>query len=164
MDHPARLRRCANAKMEKSGLRRMVDPIDKAAFQLRRPTRSAQSAERVELSRASRQQGPLAQLAEQLTLNQQVRGSSPWRLTSFHARILRAALPAADGEVSELVDEHDLGSCAFGRRSSSLLFPTAFARSEPTADTVMEDVPPDTERADLRALPDQGVALWPTRC
>ncbi len=28
------------------------------------------------------------------------------------------------GEVSELVDEHDLGSCAFGRRSSNLLFPT----------------------------------------
>ena len=25
--------------------------------------------------------GPLAQLAEQLTLNQQVQGSSPWRLT-----------------------------------------------------------------------------------
>ena len=28
------------------------------------------------------------------------------------------------GEVSELVDEHDLGSCAARRRSSSLLFPT----------------------------------------
>lgn len=27
------------------------------------------------------------------------------------------------GGVSELVDEHDLGSCAFGRRSSNLLFP-----------------------------------------
>ncbi|CCF84807.1 hypothetical protein NITHO_3980006 [Nitrolancea hollandica Lb] len=26
--------------------------------------------------------GPLAQLAEQLTLNQRVRGSSPWRLTT----------------------------------------------------------------------------------
>ena len=25
--------------------------------------------------------GPLAQLAEQLTLNQRVQGSSPWRLT-----------------------------------------------------------------------------------
>ena len=25
--------------------------------------------------------GPLAQLVEQLTLNQQVQGSSPWRLT-----------------------------------------------------------------------------------
>ena len=25
--------------------------------------------------------GPLAQLAEQLTLNQQVQGSNPWRLT-----------------------------------------------------------------------------------
>ena len=28
------------------------------------------------------------------------------------------------GEVSELADEHDLGSCAARRRSSSLLFPT----------------------------------------
>ena len=27
------------------------------------------------------------------------------------------------GEVSELADEHDLGSCAERRRSSSLLFP-----------------------------------------
>ena len=54
--------------------------------------------------------GPLAQLVEQLTLNQQVPGSSPGRLTR--------------GEVSELVDEHDLGSCAARRRSSSLLFPT----------------------------------------
>jgi hypothetical protein len=33
---------------------------------------------------------------------------------------------AHGGEVSELVDEHDLGSCAFGRRSSSLLFPTRY--------------------------------------
>src|SRR3989337_3977219 len=55
--------------------------------------------------------GPLAQLAEQLTLNQQVTGSTPVRLTKR-------------GEVSELVDEHDLGSCAARRRSSSLLFPT----------------------------------------
>ena len=28
------------------------------------------------------------------------------------------------GEVSELADEHDLGSCAARRRSSSLLFPS----------------------------------------
>jgi hypothetical protein len=28
------------------------------------------------------QYGPLAQLAEQLTLNQQVQGSIPWRLTN----------------------------------------------------------------------------------
>ena len=31
-----------------------------------------------------------------------------------------------EGEVSELVDEHDLGSCAERRRSSSLLFPTDY--------------------------------------
>ena len=43
-------------------------------------------------------EGPLAQLAEQLTLNQRVPGSSPGRPTK--------------GEVSELVDERDLGSRA----------------------------------------------------
>ena len=86
---------------------------------------------------AVHERGPLAQLAEQLTLNQQVRGSSPWRLTSFEnmcelpelPRLSRddAGSPAAQsstGEVSELADEHDLGSCAARRRSSSLLFPT----------------------------------------
>ena len=35
---------------------------------------------------------------------------------------------AETGEVSELADEHDLGSCAFGRRSSNLLFPTKGGR------------------------------------
>ena len=34
-------------------------------------------------------------------------------------------LEQRSGEVSELADEHDLGSCAERRRSSSLLFPTA---------------------------------------
>ena len=34
---------------------------------------------------------------------------------------------ARQGEVSELADEHDLGSCAERRRSSSLLFPTVVA-------------------------------------
>ena len=33
------------------------------------------------------------------------------------------------GEVSELADEHDLGSCAARRRSSSLLFPTSIDRT-----------------------------------
>ena len=37
--------------------------------------------------------------------------------------------PNYDGEVSELVDEHDLGSCAARRRSSSLLFPTILGSS-----------------------------------
>ena len=89
------------------------------------------------------ERGPLAQLAEQLTLNQQVRGSSPWRLTSFDSmsglpegpRVPRddaglAAGVSSTGEVSELADEHDLGSCAARRRSSSLLFPTI---ARPTA-------------------------------
>ena len=51
-------------------------------------------------------------MVEQLTLNQRVTGSSP-------VRVMRRY----DGEVSELADEHDLGSCAERRRSSSLLFP-----------------------------------------
>ena len=38
-------------------------------------------------------------------------------ISGFHLLIYRY------GEVSEPVDEHDLGSCAFGRRSSNLLFP-----------------------------------------
>ena len=67
-------------------------------------------------------------MVEQLTLNQPVQGSSPWGLTNFtysvgggtgsNQGIVRR------GEVSELADEHDLGSCAARRRSSSLLFPT----------------------------------------
>ena len=69
--------------------------------------------------------GPLAQLAEQLTLNQQVRGSSPWRLTNYPRRVrIDERGLCRSGEVSELVDEHDLESCAARRRSSSLLFPT----------------------------------------
>ena len=54
--------------------------------------------------------GPLAQLEEQLTLNQLVPGSSPGR--------------PPRGEVSELVDEHDLGSCAERHGGSSPPFPT----------------------------------------
>ena len=94
-------------------------------------------------SGANHARGPLAQLAEQLTLNQQVRGSSPWRLTSFDSRSGLPELPrlsrddvgspaflSSPGEVSELADEHDLGSCAARRRSSSLLFPT---KARPTA-------------------------------
>lgn len=89
-------------------------------------------------SGAVHERGPLAQLAEQLTLNQQVRGSSPWRLTSFDSlsglpmipRLSRddagaSAFSSSRGEVSELADEHDLGSCAARRRSSNLLFPMA---------------------------------------
>ena len=47
--------------------------------------------------------GPLAQVVEQLTLNQRVTGSSPVRVKNS---------VIGGGEVSELADEHDLGSCA----------------------------------------------------
>ena len=72
---------------------------------------------------ASGEWGPLAQLAEQLTLNQPVQGSSPWGLTNTARRAVALAI-VRRGEVSELADERDLGSRAARRRSSSLLFPT----------------------------------------
>jgi hypothetical protein len=96
--------------------------------------------------------GPLAQLAEQVTLNHPVPGSIPGRLTSsfIEEGYSSADSPnvAAKGEVSELADEHDLGSCAARRRSSSLLFPTsrqiwhAFSRDRYGAeDTRSSDAP-----------------------
>ena len=72
----------------------------------------------------ARWRGPLAQLAEQVTLNHPVPGSIPGRLTTPLPGRKDAAYRSTVGEVSELVDEHDLGSCAERRRSSSLLFPT----------------------------------------
>ena len=104
--------------------------------------------------------GPLAQLVEQLTLNQLVPGSSPGRLTTLEAGrwILEVRSLSPDsghraparlggrgglssfplltstlqsGEVSELADEHDLGSCAARRGSSSLPFPTSRATPVP---------------------------------
>ena len=74
--------------------------------------------------------GPLAQLAEQVTLNHPVPGSSPGGLTKGWRH---AVGPNRRGEVSELVDEHDLGSCAARRRSSSLLFPTTSQTAGPKA-------------------------------
>lgn len=56
--------------------------------------------------------GPLAQLVEQLTLNQRVVGSIP---TRPNARI---------ANVAELVDALDLGSSGETRESSSLSFRT----------------------------------------
>ena len=47
-----------------------------------------------------RRRGPLAQLVEQLTLNQRVEGSNPSRLTNFPLR----------AKVAELADALDLGS------------------------------------------------------
>ena len=70
--------------------------------------------------------GPLAQLAEQLTLNQQVLGSTPRRVTIFSFKGGRVA--GRRGEVSALADEHDLGSCALGRAGSSPAFPTKMFR------------------------------------
>ena len=76
--------------------------------------------------------GPLAQLAEQVTLNHPVLGSTPGRLTKDN---LTAATFDREGEVSELADEHDLGSCAARRGSSSLLFPTTQPMSSPVGPT-----------------------------
>ena len=58
--------------------------------------------------------GPLAQLVEQLTLNQLVVGSNPTRPTIS----LNGAI------VAELVDALDLGSSGATRESSSLSFRT----------------------------------------
>ncbi len=129
-----------------------------AASRAERPGRmSVLDERRVRLGDASTQpasgaihaRGPLAQLAEQLTLNQQVRGSSPWRLTSYIStsglpqipRLSREdtgspAFLSSSGEVSELADEHDLGSCAARRRSSSLLFPTNARPTENRSDVL----------------------------
>ena len=57
--------------------------------------------------------GPLAQLAEQLTLNQQVHGSIPWRLTKrnpFGIQIVSIMMFRPDAKVAELADALDLGS------------------------------------------------------
>ena len=58
--------------------------------------------------------GPLAQLVEQLTLNQLVVGSNPTRPTIFRD----------EAKVAELVDALDLGSSGATRESSSLSFRT----------------------------------------
>ena len=58
--------------------------------------------------------GPLAQLVEQLTLNQLVVGSIPTRPT----------IPALGAKVAELVDALDLGSSGATLESSSLSFRT----------------------------------------
>ncbi len=53
-----------------------------------------------------------------------VEGEGPGAVPGLRAGRLLHPAHSAKGEVSELVDEHDLGSCAERRRSSSLLFPT----------------------------------------
>src|SRR3954470_11852619 len=74
-------------------------------------------------------------MVEQVTLNHPVPGSSPGRLTIHLDRDqARHREGRGEGGVSELVDEHDLGSCAARRRSSSLLFPTT-----PTALIIQSD-------------------------
>ena len=60
--------------------------------------------------------GPLAQLVEQLTLNQLVVGSTPTRPTIFRF----------EAKVAELVDALDLGSSGATRESSSLSFRTTY--------------------------------------
>ena len=61
--------------------------------------------------------GPLAQLVEQLTLNQLVVGSIPTRPT----------IPARGAKVAELVNALDLGSSGETLESSSLSFRTIFS-------------------------------------
>ena len=61
--------------------------------------------------------GPLAQLVEQLTLNQLVVGSNPTRPTIL--------LGSGGAKVAELVDALDLGSSGATRESSSLSFRTS---------------------------------------
>ena len=89
--------------------------------------------QRVEGFNASCRSWASSSMVEQLTLNQPVQGSSPWGLTTttgteitVHTRESFAGQQSfvRRGEVSELADEHDLGSCAARRGSSSLLFPT----------------------------------------
>ena len=48
--------------------------------------------------------GPLAQLAEQLTLNQWVQGSSPWRLIAIIAQILPDKNLTGSGKVFSFWD------------------------------------------------------------
>ena len=62
-------------------------------------------------------EGPLAQLVEQLTLNQLVVGSIPTRPT----------IPARGAKVAELVNALDLGSSGVTLESSSLSFRTIFS-------------------------------------
>ena len=64
--------------------------------------------------------GPLAQLVEQLTLNQLVVGSIPTRPT----------IPAHGAKVAELVNALDLGSSGETLESSSLSFRTIFSSTE----------------------------------
>jgi hypothetical protein len=61
--------------------------------------------------------GPLAQLVEQLTLNQLVVGSTPTRPTISKRRVAR---------VAKLVDAQVLEACGVTRESSSLSFRTNF--------------------------------------
>ena len=70
-----------------------------------------------------RGRGPLAQLAEQLTLNEPVPGSSPGRPPKKSDMEV--------GEVSEPVDERDLGSRAERRGGSNPPFPTTGVRLAP---------------------------------
>ena len=67
--------------------------------------------------------GPLAQLVEQLTLNQRVAGSSPARPTTI-APGRRCHPRGGEAKVAELVDALVLGASGVTRGSSNLPFRT----------------------------------------
>ena len=67
--------------------------------------------------------GPLAQLVEQLTLNQRVAGSSPARPTTI-APGRRCQPRGGEAKVAELVDALALGASGATRGSSNLPFRT----------------------------------------
>jgi hypothetical protein len=84
--------------------------------------------------------GPLAQLVEQLTLNQRVGGSTPPRPTILQSDLVVSLFPSVDvvprhpsqivfkygtANVAELVDALDLGSSGVTRESSSLSIRTS---------------------------------------
>ena len=68
--------------------------------------------------------GPLAQLAEQQTLNLRVRGSIPWRLTNSDLPAGGGCGQQASAKVAELADALDLGSSGETRAGSSPAFRT----------------------------------------
>ena len=77
--------------------------------------------------------GPLAQLVEQLTLNQRVAGSNPARPTIYQGERGSAGLKTwvslfevPHAKVAELVDALALGASGATRGSSSLPFRTSY--------------------------------------
>src|SRR6476660_1837166 len=81
---------------------------------------------RVNLTYTFASSGPLAQLAEQLTLNQRVQGSSPWGVTTIEALVLQEpALRGFFGSSSRNESSAPLKMhCSCQVASDSLMFST----------------------------------------